>query len=133
TSKDRSEIQYIIQNKINDSKNTRIIYRNGDPTSINNLKKLSLNQARSIIILAPEINNPDVRVIKTILAIRNSPRRNNINFHVVAEIKERINLEAAMIAGGDEALFVYVGEIIARIIAQSCRQCGLSVILTILL
>ncbi|CAF1394440.1 unnamed protein product [Rotaria sordida] len=34
TSKDRSEIQYIIQNKINDSKNTRIIYRNGDPTSV---------------------------------------------------------------------------------------------------
>jgi hypothetical protein len=60
---------------------------------------LSPNQARSIIILAPEINNPDVRIIKTILAIRNNPRRNNINFHIVAEIKERINLEVAMIAG----------------------------------
>jgi hypothetical protein len=49
--------------------------------------------------LAPEINNPDVRIIKTILAIRNNPQRNNINFHIVAEIKERINLEVAMIAG----------------------------------
>jgi len=60
---------------------------------------LSLNQARSIIILAPEVNNPDVRIIKTILAIRNNPRRNNISFNIVAEIKERINLEVAMIAG----------------------------------
>ena len=60
---------------------------------------MSLNQARSIIILVPEINNPDVRIIKTILAIRNNPQRNNMNFHIVAEIKEGINLEAAMIAG----------------------------------
>ena len=60
---------------------------------------MSLNQARSIIILAPEVNNPDVRIIKTILAIRNNPRRNNISFNIVAEIKERINLEVAMIAG----------------------------------
>ncbi|CAF1207385.1 unnamed protein product [Rotaria sp. Silwood1] len=133
TSKDNSEVQYMIKDKINNSRNTRIIYRNGNPMSINSLNKLSLNQARSIIILAPEINNPDVRMIKTILAIRNNPRRNNINFHIVAEIKERINLEAAMIAGGDEALFVYADEIIARIIAQSCRQSGLSIILTTLL
>jgi hypothetical protein len=60
---------------------------------------VSLNQARSIIILAPEVNNPDLRIIKTVLAIRNNPRRNNINFHIVAEIKERSNLEVAMIAG----------------------------------
>ncbi len=60
---------------------------------------MSINQARSIIILASEINNPDIRIIKTILAIRNNPQRNNIHFHIVAEIKEQINLEVAMIAG----------------------------------
>ncbi|CAF3595603.1 unnamed protein product [Rotaria sp. Silwood1] len=110
-----------------------VILTSKDNSEINDLNKLSLNQARSIIILAPELNNPDVRIIKTILAIRNNPRRNNINFHIVADIKERINLEAAIIAGGDEALFVYANEIIARIIAQSCRQRGLSVILATLL
>jgi len=34
TSKDRTELQYMIKNKINDSKNTRIICRNGDPMSV---------------------------------------------------------------------------------------------------
>ncbi len=34
TSKDRSEIQYMIKDKIHNSKNTRIIYRNGDPMSV---------------------------------------------------------------------------------------------------
>jgi hypothetical protein len=60
---------------------------------------LSLNEARSIIILASDVNNPDIRIIKRILAIRNNPQRTNINYHIVAEIEERINLEAAMIAG----------------------------------
>ena len=34
TSKDRSEIQYMIKDKIHNSKNTRIIFRNGDPMSV---------------------------------------------------------------------------------------------------
>jgi hypothetical protein len=38
-----------------------------------------------------------------------------------------------IILGGDEAIFVCVDEIIARVIAQSCRQNGLSIILTTLL
>ncbi len=37
------------------------------------------------------------------------------------------------VLGGDEAIFVYADEIIARIIAQSCRQSGLAIILTNLL
>jgi hypothetical protein len=37
------------------------------------------------------------------------------------------------VLGEDEAIFVYADEIIARIIAQSCRQSGLTVILTTLL
>ncbi|CAF1035615.1 unnamed protein product [Didymodactylos carnosus] len=93
----------------------------------------SPNQARSIIILAPQTDNPDVRVIKTILAIRNNPQRTKINFHIVAEITERINLDVALIAGGDEVMFVHSDEIIARIMAQSGRQSGLAVILSSLL
>ncbi|CAF1420884.1 unnamed protein product [Adineta ricciae] len=156
TNKNRTEIQYMIKNKITNSKNTRIICRNGDPMSITDLNKLSLNQARAVIILAAESShNADIRVIKTVLAIRNDPQRNNINFHIVAEIKVGLNLEAAMIAGicsrinpsgnntfsdtrifvlgGDEALFVNADEITARIIAQSCRQSGLTIILSTLL
>ncbi len=34
TSKERTELQYMIKNKINNSKNTRIICRNGDPMSV---------------------------------------------------------------------------------------------------
>ena len=46
-SKDHSEIQYMIEDQINNSKNTRIIYRNGDPMSVcqKNKKLLFLKNA----------------------------------------------------------------------------------------
>ncbi|CAF4374428.1 unnamed protein product [Rotaria magnacalcarata] len=131
--KDRIEMQEIISQKIDGNKNTKIICRNGDPMSIHDLNILSPNNARSIIILAPLNDNPDVSVIKTILAITNNPQRTKLKFHIVAEIKERNNIEVARIAGADEVVFVHADEIIARIIAQSGRQSGLSIILSMLL
>ncbi len=97
--KDRIEMQEIISQKIDENKNTKIICRNGDPMSIHDLNILSPNHARSIIILAPLNDNPDVSVIKTILAITNNPQRLKSKFHIVAEIKERNNIEVARIAG----------------------------------
>lgn len=126
-------MQEIISQKIDGKKNTKIICRNGDPMSIHDLNIVSPNNARSIIILAPLNDNPDVSVIKTILAITNNPQRTKLKFHIVAEMKQRNNLEVARIAGTDEVIFVHADEIIARIIAQSGRQSGLSVILSMLL
>ncbi len=92
-------MQEIISQKIDENKNTKIICRNGDPMSVHDLNILSPNHARSIIILAPLNDNPDVSVIKTILAITNNPQRLKTKFHIVAEIKERNNIEVARIAG----------------------------------
>ncbi|CAF1519947.1 unnamed protein product, partial [Didymodactylos carnosus] len=93
SSKERDEMHDTIADKINDCKNTRIICRTGDTMLMEDINNLSPSQARSIIILAPQTDNPDIRVIKTILAIRNNPQRTKINFHIVAEINERTNLD----------------------------------------
>lgn len=148
---DRIDMQELIAQKLGKtSRNTRIICRSGDPMCIDDLNIVSPNHARSIIILAPSNENPDVGVIKTILAITNNPQRGASKFHIVAEIKERNNIEVARIAGNavrrarepldrllsagsDEVVFVHADEIIARIIAQSGRQSGLSIILSMLL
>lgn len=92
-------MQDILSHKIVDRKNTKIICRTGDPMSIDDLNILSPNSSRSIIILAPLNDNPDVSVIKTILAITNNPQRTKVKFHIVAEIKQRHNIEVARIAG----------------------------------
>ena len=51
----------------------------------------------------------------------------------MAELRNEKNLEVARVIGQDEAEFVGVGDFIARVIAQTCHQSGLSVVYTDLL
>ena len=54
---------------------------------------------RSIVVLAPEGDEPDADVIKTILAITNDPDRRPEPYHVVAEIRDRANLDVGADGG----------------------------------
>src|SRR4029078_2517603 len=70
----------------------------------------------------------DIEVIKTILAITNDPNRRPEPYHVVAELHDLSNLEATRLVGKDELEVVIVGDVVSRIIAQTCRQPGLSIV-----
>jgi voltage-gated potassium channel Kch len=131
--KDKVEMENEIREKIGATGRTRIVCRTGDPIDLDDLAILSLPTSRSIIILSPRTEDPDSRVIKTMLAITNSPTRRNEPYHIVAEIRDPNNLEAARIVGQDEVELVQVGDLIARVIAQTCRQSGLSIVYTELL
>jgi ion channel POLLUX/CASTOR len=130
---DKVEMEDAIRAKFPDTKNTRVICRNGNPIDLDDLNLAMPNTARSIIVLAPEVENPDIYVIKTVLALTNHPNRRADAFHIVAEIEDEKNLEAATLVGGDEAIFVPSDDLIARVTAQTCRQSGLSVVYTELL
>jgi voltage-gated potassium channel Kch len=112
---------------------TRVVCRSGSPVDVDDLDIASLKTSRSIIVLSPETDDADADVIKTVLAITNSPNRRPEPYHIVAEIRDPANLEVARMVGRDEAELVLVGELIARIVAQTCRQSGLSVVYTELL
>lgn len=113
---------------------TRIICRSGDPMNLADLEISNPHTARSIVILAPEGNSdPDSVVIKTALALTNNPRRKESAYHIVGEIQQPGNLEAARLVGRDEAHWVLASDLISRITVQSCRQSGLSVVYTELL
>src|SRR4029078_2789703 len=81
----------------------------------------------------PETANPDIYVIKSVLAVTNNPNRKTDPYHIVAEIRDAKNLEAAVLVGGREAIYVQGEDLIARVTAQTCRQSGLSVVYTELL
>ena len=49
-------------------------------------------------------------------------------YHIVAEIRDRANLEVARMVGRDEVELILSEEVISRITAQTCRQSGLSVV-----
>ncbi len=131
--KDKVEMEDDLRSNISDTGSTRIVCRSGSPIDLNDLNIVSLATARSVIILSPESVNADADVIKTILAITNSPHRRPEPYHLVAEIRDPKNMEVAHMVGRDEVELVLAGDLISRIIAQTCRQSGLSVVYTELL
>jgi voltage-gated potassium channel Kch len=131
--KDKVEMEDEIKTKITDTKNTRIICRTGSPLDLSDLEVVSPHEARSIIIISPEEENADTHVIKSILAITNNPNRRQEKYHIVAEIRDQSNMEAAELVSNDEAVIVLSSDLIARVTAQTCRQSGLSVVYTELL
>ena len=72
-------------------------------------------------------------MIKTALALTNNPRRKSGTYHIVGEIQQAGNLEAARLVGQDEADWVLSDDLISRITVQTSRQSGLSVVYTDLL
>ena len=132
--KDKVEMEDEIRTKVPNPGKTRIVCRTGSPIDLDDLEIVNPQGSRAIIVLAPSGDDePDSQVIKTILALTNNPQRRRDPYHIVAEIHEPRNLEAARLVGGDEAQLVDVGDVISRLIAQTCRQSGLSVVYTELL
>ncbi len=131
--RDKIEMEDALRSKFPSTRNTRIICRSGNPLDLDDLSVVDPHSARSVIVLAPETENPDIHVIKSVLAITNNPDRKPEPYHIVAEIRDERNLEAAELVGGTEAIYVQGEDLIARVTAQTCRQSGLSVVYTELL
>jgi len=129
--KDKVEMDDEINDKIADKKNTKIICRTGDALEDVDLQIVNPDEAKSIIILTPEElddNLHDIHVIKSILSLIYNNSRQNKKYHIVTEIKNKDNLEAAEIAGGDEVSLIFSKEIVSKITAQTCHQSGLSIV-----
>jgi voltage-gated potassium channel Kch len=133
--KDTVEMQDEIRSKIGKTGRTRIVCRTGSPIDMGDLEIVNHHNARSIVVLAPEIDDPDFYVIKAILALTNDagdasgPPR----CHIVAVIRDNKNFEVARMISGQRVKLVLAGDMTARIMAQTCRQSGLSVAYTELL
>lgn len=132
--KDAVEMQDEIWARIPNPGRTRIVVRSGSPIDPADLEIVNPEAARSVIILAPEVDDPDPHVIKVLLALTNAPGRpESHRYHIVASLRERKNFDVARMVGRDEVQLVLTGDLIARVTAQTCRQSGLSVAYTELL
>jgi len=131
--RDKVQMEDEIRERITELKTTRVVCRRGSPIDLGDLKIVNFNAARAIVVLSPEDEDADNEVIKAILAITNHPERRPEKFHIVAEIHDRKNMEPAKLVGRDEAQLIDTGDVIARVVAQTCRQTGLSTVYTELL
>jgi ion channel POLLUX/CASTOR len=131
--KDTIEMQDEIRSKIGKTGRTRVVLRTGSPIDKNDLEIVNHQSARSIVVLAPEMDDPDFYVIKTILALTNETEDPKGRPPIVAVIRDPSNYEVAHMISGQRVKLVLAGDMTARIMAQTCRQSGLSVAYTELL
>ncbi len=132
--RDKVEMEDELRARIRHTKNTRVICRSGDPIELADLEIVSPHTARSIIILPPDEDDPDIFVIKTVLAITNDRNRRPDRYHIVTQLRNEAHLDIVrMISHKDDVQVVMTGDLIARVVTQTSRQSGLSVIYTELL
>jgi ion channel POLLUX/CASTOR len=124
--RDKAEMEEELAERIDRRNRTKIVVRSGSASRPDDLSIVNLAGAKSIVILSNEGRDPDSEVIKTALAVMKDRRINGGVAPVIAEVERLENIDPARIAGDGEIHLVKVGELVSRIIAQSCRQIGLS-------
>ncbi|MGC4955131.1 CASTOR/POLLUX-related putative ion channel [Actinomadura citrea] len=130
--RDKVEMEDAIRARVGDPGHTRIVCRTGDPLKVADVELVSPGTARAIMVVTPEAEESDARVIKVLLSLgarswgRHRP-------HVVAAVHDSANLPAARLAGGPAAHVIDADDVAIRLIVQSHRQSGLSQVCTDLL
>jgi ion channel POLLUX/CASTOR len=132
--KDKVDMEDELRERVQVPGRTRIICRSGNPVDQTDLEIASPHAARSIIVLPPDVEDSDSYVIKTILALTNNPNRKDEPYQVVTQIRDPRDMEVLkMVSPRDRILPILSGDLIARVVAQTSRQSGLSVVYTELL
>ncbi|MEN8251691.1 MAG: potassium transporter TrkA, partial [Bacteroidota bacterium] len=131
--RDKVEMEDEVKNRLHSFKNTRLIFRSGNPIDINDLEIANPKNAKSIIALGSKSENSDAEIIKSILAITKNLNNSKPNFHIVAEIESKKNLEVAKMVGRNNVELILSDEFVSRILVQTSRQAGLSIVYTDLL
>ncbi len=125
---DKETMDFEISKQILELRGTRIICRTGNISDVHMLRQCSIETCKSVIVNVQD----DFMVTKAILAINNyfNSIENAVSRpHVVATVNDETNYEAIKIAGEGHAELVLISDSISRIIAQTCRQPGLSNVL----
>lgn len=128
--KDKVEMEDEIRDKVPNMRNTKVICRSGNPNDMTDLHIANPYDSKSIVILGKDNENSDSQIIKTILAITNNPNRREKSYHIIAEVQDKKNLDVAKMVGKDEVELILSEDMISRIMVQTCRQSGLSVVYT---
>ena len=90
----------------------RIVCRRGSPTEPTDVELMQPDEAAVILVPVPAADEPDVHVIKALLALRNR-RWTKQQPPVIAAIADSPNVAAAVLAGGDAAQIIDAKDVIA--------------------
>ncbi|MDO9458300.1 hypothetical protein [Nocardioides sp.] len=121
--RDKVEMEDDVRAKVPDLRGTRVICRSGSPMDVDDLRLSSYTTARSVILLAPESDDPDSEVIKSLLALTHATPEGE-GPRIVAEIRNPSNLEAARLVGTSRTVLLDIRDTVAKLLVQTSRQSG---------
>ena len=125
----KEEMEDAISSHISNTGTTRIICRSGNLHEAYALERCSVETSKSVIINVHD----DAETVKILLALSaylKDKELTNPELRFVASLEDSQHVEAANIAGEGRAEIIYAKDAIARIISNTCRQHGLSQVLT---
>ncbi len=126
--RDKLEMEDEIRTKTLHIPGIHVVCRSGNPLDPDDLQIVNPEAARAIIVLSPGGPYPDMPVAKALMALTRDRDQRAHRYHIVAAVQRPTNLELFRMIGGEEARIFLVDRLIAHLIAQTCRQSGLSLV-----
>ncbi len=132
---DKEEMDDLISNRISDTKTTRVITTTGDYANINELKRINISKAKSVILLAncsesSDMSNKlssDILAIKVIMAII-SCQNNNNELPIIAEIFTAEKRELISLFNDDNIIALDSWDIMGKLLVQTSITSGLEAV-----
>ncbi|HEY9879522.1 MAG TPA: hypothetical protein V6D29_13785 [Leptolyngbyaceae cyanobacterium] len=125
---DKVEMETALHDTLGKLHRVRLVCRTGSPSSMTDLGIVSIQTARSIIILNSGQDHADTQLVKTLLAVTNIPRSHSQPYHIVAQVQSTKTLDVIKMVGQDIVEPLLSHDLISRIVVQTCRQSGLSTV-----
>lgn len=137
---DKEEMDEYLRTNFIDRRNTRVVTRSGPTASVQGLDRVSAGEAKSAIVLAScdpsgSLDRKlasDARVIKTVLALE-SQTNGDAELTIVAEVFTPRNRQVVKDIAPDIVSVIDAEEILAKIMVQTSRTSGLSIVYSELL
>lgn len=105
---------------------SRVVCRTGNPADPDDLELVHPEGARVVIALPDEAAASDVRLIKTLFAVRSLPGYRPGAPRIVTAVRDPAQADVVRQAMGGTGDVVVTDEMVARVLAQTSRQPGLA-------
>lgn len=134
--KDKEEMDDALRLNIPDTMTTRLVTRNGNVSTFANLDMVSIERAKSVIILAncndtdsaDRKATSDAKAIQTVLATTGIGTEDDEEFSIIVEIFNPTHREIITSSFPDNVVTVNTSDILAKLLVQTSRSIGLSVV-----
>ncbi|MBK7580508.1 MAG: hypothetical protein IPI67_09920 [Myxococcales bacterium] len=132
---DKVAMEAALNDKVRHLRRLKLVVRSGSSVALSDLSKVSFDLASAIVVLVDDAHGEqphraDGRVIKTLMAIYNHPDGHGKTdaIKVTAEVMLPESRDIASIASRGRAQIINTNDIISKIILQTSRISGLSLV-----